>query len=205
MATVAQKDAKNNTLFREIVGVNFFLLIMSILIMACIILLIVFCILKPPPCTVDTRIISPLCSNCGSCSNGFLIDDTYCKTLPKLDGELCSSSQQCFNSSNCTPTCSQGQCLGGPLSCCKGYCLTTADCPIFNTTTQGVSVICQPEFNSCYYGMITTFTGDCLSLVLPPELRECLEARFTINSDLSGTCNYVFKCAPQFPGTSQPP
>lgn len=197
------RDSKQ-VLVLQLGGNMFWLFIEFLIIIACIIIVIFFCIRGPGQCTENTRVLSSTCDDCNSCSNDYLVGDTYCRNDPKLDGEPCDSSQLCFNSTLCTPTCSQGQCSGGPLSCCIGFCETTDDCPDLNVTVQGIGKLCQTDFNSCYYRILNTNTDDCLSLILPAELRNCLEARFVITLDNNGECDYVFKCAPQYYGTAQP-
>jgi hypothetical protein len=204
MDFVLGRNRDNSVDAQQIRGNTFGSVINFIILLACIIIIIIAClILKPSGCNDNTRILSVNCTDCRSCTNDYMIGNTYCKSFPVLDDQPCASSQQCFNSSICSPTCIQGQCNNGPLPCCKGYCIDDADCPILNTSALipgGLTGICQEIFNSCYYTIFNTFTDDCLSLIFPIELRECLQPRFTITLDNVGQCNYVFKCAPQYFG-----
>lgn len=200
MATSITKDDVNKIITR-LNGMSFIGFVTLIAIITCIILVIVFCLIKThQTCIENSKIASINCSDCNSCTNDFLNSNLYCTNENKLTGVPCDSTDPCFNHSSCTPTCNQGTCTG-PQTCCLGYCNQDSDCPVINVTTNGMVAICQTQFNSCLYFMGDTSTSQCLALIANESLINCLEYRFTFTVMNNGECDYWFKCAPLYFGT----
>ena len=185
-------------------GMSFISFIKLLVLIACIVIIVVFCFIKEPQrCVENSRVISSLCDDCNSCSNDFLDANLFCRNDNKLTGVPCGSTDPCFNHSLCTPTCNQGVCTG-TQTCCLGYCTQDSDCPDINVTTFGIGKQCQLEFNACLYTMEQSSTSQCLGLLSDETFINCLDYRFTFTIDNTGLCEYWFKCAPLFFGTSKP-
>lgn len=193
---------KTSTINSEGVESNYFKVINGYLIIACLILLLIFCFTTNDDCPVVTLELNPICNDCDSCTDDYLESGLYCISKTKKNNVECNNDL-CFNHSNCIPTCNLGKCIG-PKACCKGSCTVTDDCPNITSITGSILKICLDPIFSCAYYLSLTHTGDCLSLIADKDIRNCLDFQYSAGSDLNGTCQYNWKCAPFYVGTSEP-
>lgn len=194
----------NRQIRQEIVGNSGWAFFNMILIVIILILVIVYCIRAPSDCVIVRTQNAALCDDCNPCSDDFVTSDGQsCQFSEKINGVPCNSDDLCFNHSLCTPTCSNGQCVG-EVGCCRGFCNVTDDCPNITSITGSISKICDTQFSSCLYQVTDTNTNDCFALIQPVNLHFCLNARVT--QDFFGNlgCDYWFSCAPRLNGESEP-
>jgi len=198
-------NRKKNTILSQLNGNSFWEFVNFVLIIIIIIIVIIFCLINHiNQCTSITRVQNTLCDDCRPCTIDYSFDENSCVSENKMNGELCGSTDVCFNHSLCEPTCNSGKCIGEE-ECCLGNCTTTDDCPDLETISLSISKTCDSTYKSCVYEMIETFTDDCLGLIQDIPIRQCLSARYELGLDfIHGKCSYHFACKPLHYGQALP-
>lgn len=126
-----------------------------------------------------------------------------CRHFPMAEGSCCNREDYCYTYDH-HKRCHQGICKSRDVTKCKGYCVSSEDCPVLPLVINGSDISAFCFYGSCVTIAFVLYNPGDPNLLLnqsayPPigKLEACLASSCVWLPDNGYySCTYVWRCAP---------